>query len=112
MAKVPKYRNKRVQVGNESFDSKREAKRYGELVLLQRAGAIAELRRQVRITLIGSAGPILTDKGNPRTYVADFVYIDARNGLEVVEDAKGYPTPEYKLKRDILAAQGITIIEV
>ena len=34
------------------------------------------------------------------------------DGLEVIEDAKGFPTPEYKLKRAILAAQGVTIVEV
>ena len=55
---------------------------------------------------------IRTPTGRVAHYVADFIYIDNRTGLEVIEDAKGYPTPEYKLKRAILAAQGVQIVEV
>lgn len=94
------------------FSSKLEAKRYGELLILQRAGVIRDLRRQVKIALTGRDGPILTPTGRQANYVADFVYVDTRHGQEVIEDAKGYPTPEYTLKRAILAAQNVTITEV
>jgi hypothetical protein len=66
----------------------------------------------VKIPLMGKDRPLLTRTGRPRTYVADFVYEDSRlNWATVVEDAKGHPTAEYLLKREILAAQGIEVIE-
>ncbi len=107
-----KFGAKKATVGAEKFSSKLEAKRWGELVYLQLGGAIRDLQRQVKFPLIGRDGPILTPTGRQAHYVADFLYVDARSGLEVVEDAKGYPTPEYKLKRAILAAQGVAIVEV
>ena len=110
--KPHKFGAKAETVDGIRFASKREARRWGELQLLQRAGQIMDLRRQVKFYLFGRDGPILTPGGRVAQYVADFVYVDNRNGLEVIEDAKGYPTPEYKLKRAILAAQNIKIIEV
>ena len=110
--KPHKFGAKAETVDGIRFASKREARRWGELQLLQRAGQIMDLRRQVKFHLFGRDGPILTPGGRVAQYVADFVYVDNRNGLEVIEDAKGYPTPEYKLKRAILAAQNIKIIEV
>jgi len=110
--KPHKYGAKRAQIGDQSFDSRREARRFAELELLARGGEISDLRRQVKIQLKGRDGPILTPTGRPAHYVADFVYLDRRTGGEVIEDAKGFQTPEYKLKRAILAAQGLTIREV
>ena len=107
-----KYGAKRATVGDEKFSSKREARRWAELLLLLRGGEIRDLRRQVKIPLLGHGGPILTPMGRQAHYVADFVYVDARTGLNTTEDAKGFPTPEYKLKRAILAAQGVNITEV
>lgn len=92
------------------FDSKKEANRWGELLLMERAGQISELRRQVAIALKGRSGPILTPTGRNMTYLADFVYIEACE--EVVEDAKGYPSDIYLMKKAILAAQGVNIREV
>lgn len=107
-----KYGAKSAIVDGVKFSSKREAMRWTELQLLQRGGEITDLRRQVKIALLGRDGPILTPTGRKAHYVADFVYTDLRNGLEVVEDAKGFPTPEYKLKKAILGAQGVRIVEV
>ena len=46
-------------------------------------------------------------------YVADFVYIETLNNIEVVVDTKGFRTPEYKLKKKMMRAfKGIDIIEV
>jgi hypothetical protein len=109
---MTKYRAKSVVVDGMRFASLKEAQRWAELCLMQRAGEIQNLTRQVPIPLIGANGPILTDKGKTRTYVADFVYRDRRLAwAEVIEDAKGFRTPEYKLKRAILAAQGVTVRE-
>ena len=107
-----KYGAKSTILGGEKFASKREAKRWLELQLLQRGGVILDLRRQVKITLQGLYGPILTPTGRKAHYVADFVYFDAKSGLEVIEDAKGFPTPEYRLKKAILAAQRVIVVEV
>lgn len=107
-----KYGAKPTEVDGIRFDSLKEAKRYGELVLLQRAGAINGLERQVSIPLMGQNGPIVFASGRPARYVADFRYWDVERQRHVIEDAKGFRTPEYKLKQAILAAQGVTVEEV
>jgi hypothetical protein len=109
--KKAKYSNKKVVVDGHTFDSKAEARRYGELKLQQRAGEIFDLEMQVPIPLQGRDGPLLSPAGRVLKYKADFTYL-TRSGDVVVEDVKGFETPEYKLKRAILAAMGITIREV
>jgi hypothetical protein len=112
MEKAHKYKAKPVTIDGIRFPSKKEAARWFQLVLLQRAGEISGLARQVPILLHGELGPIKTPTGRNAVYKADFTYTDAKTGSKVIEDAKGYQTPEYKLKRAILAAQGIEIREV
>lgn len=93
-----------------THDSKTEARRWEELKLLQKAGEICGLRRQVDIGLLGRDGPIMTDSGKQeRVYRADFVYVDNRLGVTVIEDRKGHETDVFKLKKAILAAQGMEI---
>lgn len=95
------------------FDSKREAKRWSELQLLERAGEISNLQRQVPFPLFGRDDPIQTPTGRQMRYIADFVYTDNRlSGATVVEDAKGWATDVYKIKKAILAAQGVEVKEV
>lgn len=101
-----KYGNVPTWVDGIRFASKKEAKRWGELRLLESAGAIRDLRRQVRYKLTVSSV-------ETTVYIADFVYEDARDGATVVEDAKGFKTTEYKLKAKMMLAQfGIAIQEV
>lgn len=95
-----KYGNKKVTRGGEKFDSAKEARRYGELVLLQRAGQIAGLDRQVRFELIPSQYIDGKCVERPVHYVADFVYYE--NGEKVVEDTKGFKTKDYILKRKLM----------
>lgn len=107
-----KYGNRKTVVNGLQFDSQAEASRYSYLVVLERAGVISELRRQVPIEI----APGVKIRTNPRKspairYVADFVYRKS-DGNEVVEDVKGDLTPIYKLKRHLLALQGIHINEV
>ena len=103
LAKVSKYRNVKTEVDGIVFDSGREAKRWGELQLLERAGAITELRRQVPYAFRVNQVTICT-------YKADFVYRE--NGREIVEDAKGKATDVYVIKRKLMKAFfGITILE-
>lgn len=94
------------------FDSRREARRYSELLMLERAGEIERLELQHRIYLEGRDGPILTPKGRRMSYVADFRYWDAAAAAWVLEDAKGHPTDVYQIKKAILAAMGVEIREV
>lgn len=105
-----KYKAEPVIIDGIRFQSKREARRWSALLLLQRGGVITDLRRQVKFSLHGRDGPILTPTGRKSHYVADFVYTE--KGAEVVEDAKGFKTADYLLKKAILAAQGIIIREV
>ena len=93
-----------------THDSKTEAQRWEELKLLQEAGEICGLRRQVDIGLIGRDGPVMTDSGKQqRVYKADFVYVDNALGITVIEDRKGHETDVFKLKKAILATQGVEI---
>lgn len=107
-----KYGAEKVTFKGQTFDSEREFSRFQTLRILENIGEISDLRRQVKFPLMGQGGPILTPTGRQAHYVADFVYREARTGRDVIEDAKGFPTPEYKLKRAILAAQGLMIREV
>lgn len=102
----------RTRVGDREFDSALEAARYGELSLLQMAGQISDLQCQVKIALIGADGPILTPTGRQMHYVADFTYRDVPSGVEVIEDAKGFRTEQYRMKRAVLAAMGMEIREI
>lgn len=109
--KPNKYSARRAAIGTEKFDSRKEARRFVALQLLERGGEVRNLRRQVKIPLMGRDGPIKTPSGRQAFYVADFVYFDVRAGREVVEDSKGYRTKDYVLKRGILAAQGVKVTE-
>lgn len=105
-----KYHNKKVTINGETFDSKKEAARWQELLLLQRAGKISHLNRQVTYELIPSQH--IDGKCVERAvkYVADFVYKE--NGNLVVEDTKGLKTPDYIIKRKLmLSVYGIRIKE-
>lgn len=108
---MSKYYNQKITVDGITFDSRKEYRRYRELCLMERAGEIDNLERQVKFELIP------TQKKNGKvveracSYVADFVYNE--NGEQVVEDAKGVRTKEYKIKRKMMRwLYGIEIKEV
>lgn len=110
--KRSKYGAKRTTVDGIKFDSAKEASRWSQLKLMELAGEITNLERQVRIELQGQSGPIMTNSGKKvRTYVADFRYVDwTKGGIWVIEDSKGFETPEFKLKKAILAAQNVELL--
>lgn len=87
--------------------SRKQARRWDDLLLLARGGAISGLQREVTIPLEGRDGLLRSPSGRQISYRADFVYVE--KGETVYEDAKGYETPEFKLKRAILAAQGVRL---
>ncbi len=122
-----KYHNRKVTVNGETFDSKKEYKRFCELSLLQKAGAITDLQRQVKFVLIpaqyetferyGKNGKRLKDGQmcieKECAYYADFVYKE--NEKTVVEDtkSKATKTTEYVIKRKLmLYIHGIKIKEI
>lgn len=113
---MTKYHSVKVRTSaGQVFDSKRELARYTDLKLLEAAGRISGLRRQVKYELIPAQKDLKTGKviERPVTYKADFVYTDVSTGREIVEDAKGVRTKEYVIKRKLmLYNKGIQVREV
>lgn len=119
--KKSKYHSKKITVGGETFDSLKECERWHELQRMQTKGEIRSLCRQVRYNLIPTQREpdIVGPKGGHRQgkiiergvdYVADFAYY--RDNKMVVEDVKGYKTPEYIIKRKLMLYRfGIRILE-
>lgn len=102
--KQSKYRSQPVIVDGVRFDSKAEARRWATLQLLERAGVISSLKRQVSF-------PFELDGQVIFKWIADHVY-DER-GVTVIEDVKGFATKEYKLKKKLIEAMyKISILEV
>lgn len=95
--KRSKYNSRKVVVDGHKFDSEREALRYRALKKMEQEGKIAQLELQPRFELV----PAFRCQGEAvrkMEYVADFKYLDFERGGLVVEDVKGFRTPEYKLK--------------
>lgn len=110
-----KYRAKATIVDGIRFASKKEARRYQELRLLEKAGEIRELQLQPEFDLLapGRCDGSLHRGVKVGKYVADFRYRAGRNGLLVIEDVKGFKTPLYRWKKKHVEAQyGIEIREV
>ncbi len=120
-----KYKAIKTCVNGIEFDSRKEAMRYQELLLLERAGVILKLERQVKYILIpaqyetyeryGKNGQRLKDGQRllekECAYIADFVYEE--NEKEIVEDTKGIKTKDYIIKRKLMLwTHGIRIREV
>lgn len=100
-----KYRAKRTEVGGITFASQKEARRYQELKLLERAGKVRDLRLQPKFQLLVGSTSI-------GAYIGDFEYL-TDYGEVVVEDVKGFKTPVYRLKKKHVEAQyGISIREM
>lgn len=128
-----KYGNQKIVSDGQVFDSKREYRRWCELKLLEKAGEIWGLERQVKFVLIPAQheytgevykrgkhkGELKPGKCIERevTYIADFVYFlvspfDDCGMEQVVEDCKGMRTTDYVIKRKLmLFRHGIRIKE-
>lgn len=127
--KRSKYGAKKVTIDGITFDSKKESKRYQELMILQKSGSISNLQMQVKYILIPAqyeqCDEVYTKgrkKGQMKRgkliereclYIADFVYFDRELQEIVVEDTKGMRTKDYIIKRKLmLERHGIRIREV
>ena len=123
-------RTKFHNIKTGGFDSRKEARRYNELLLLMKVGIIQDLKTQVKYELIpaqyesyeryGKNGKRLEDGKRlverKVEYIADFVYVDS-TGKTVVEDVKGYKEGVaynlFVIKRKLmLYIHGIKIKEV
>lgn len=116
-----KYGNHKTWRNGKAFDSKKEAARHSELLLMQRAGVIAELETQKEFTLIPAqySADEKTKRGTPKCieqaikYKADFYYYDKERQRYVCEDTKGFRTKDYIIKRKLmLYVHGIRITEL
>ena len=97
-----KYHAKKCEWDGEVFDSKKEMQRYKELKLLEKAGEICNLKRQVKYVLIPSQridGKVVERECS---YIADYVYEE--NGQTIVEDVKvrKMRTRDYIIKRKLM----------
>ena len=102
--KKSKYRNRKTEVDGVVFDSAAEARRWQELKLLMRHGAISDPQRQVVFNLDVNGDRVCI-------YRADFTYHE--DGVFVVEDVKGVKTRDYVLKKKLMKAiYGIKIVEI
>lgn len=128
--KKSKYHSRKITREGMTFDSLKEYKRYRELRLLEKAGEVTDLKRQVEFELIPAQFEDVPTgeyykrgerKGEPKMkrvcleksvkYIADFTY--TKNGKQVVEDTKGFRTTDYIIKRKImLYLKGIKINEI
>lgn len=101
---MTKYRNRKTEFAGLTFDSRAEAERYGELMILEKTGAITGLQRQVAYEL---APPVKFEGASRQTralrYVADFAYWE--NERRIVEDVKGVRTREFEIKRHLMKSQ-------
>jgi hypothetical protein len=112
-AKKHKYNAKKTEVDGIIFDSKKEAARYQELKLAEKAGLISGLELQPKFSIDINGIHICN-------YFADFRYQDrveerfsGLKSIVVVEDVKGVKTPVYKLKKKLVKAiHGFDIVEV
>lgn len=94
-AKAAKYKNEKVQIDGKTFDSKKEARRYVELRMLESAKIIRFLNCQVVFEL------------SVCKYIADFTYLNEAGSL-VVEDVKSKATRRlstYRLKKKLMKAE-------
>ena len=104
--KSSKFGAKKTVVDGITFDSKWESERYGQLKAMERGGIVTDLALQVKYDIVINDIKICK-------YIADFVYKEESPDCkikEIVEDAKGFETPEFKLKKKLMkAVHGIDI---
>lgn len=104
-----KYRNKPQERDGEKYRSIKEMNRHAELLLLERAGKITNLYREV-VFVLAPEVVIGGRKRPPLRYLADFTYV--QDGRPIVEDCKGVRTEGYRIKRHLMkSVRGLDILE-
>lgn len=109
MKRASKFGNIKTVVDGIEFSSKKEARRYGELQLLAKAGEIDGLSLQPKF-------PLKVNGSLVCSYIGDFQYWDRKTASDVVEDVKSEATRKnraYRIKVKLLKAlHGISVVEV
>jgi len=90
---IPTYRD------DIRFDSKKEAARYDELKILERAGKIQGIQLQPEFLIHEGFIDYDRKKHRPICYRADFRYYDLDKKVYVIEDVKGKRTDVYLIKK-------------
>ena len=112
---MSKYGNKKTLAADGTLcDSKKEALRLYELLMMEKAGLIKDLKRQVKFVLIPTQRVDGKVVERECYYMADFVYLEkvAPGKWErVVEDTKGFRTKEYRIKRKLMLKEHGVIIK-
>ena len=109
MKRANKFRNKPQVVDGVRFDSKRELRQWGELQILERAGKISQLERQIAYVL----APSVKIEGEKRRrpalrYTADFRYVEG--GQTVVADSKGHADEAFRIRQHLMkSVHGIDV---
>ncbi len=99
-----KFNARKTVLDGITFDSAREARRWSELLLLQRGGNITGLERQVVYVLAPAVKLHAEARIKPALrYIADFRYYVPETGETIVEDAKGHETEGARIKRHLMA---------
>ena len=109
-----KFSNQKVlDADGQKFDSKAEHRYWLHLKLRERAKEIFNLERQV-VYVLAPAVAIAGRKRPPLRYIADMRWSEgSKTGPVIVADVKGAVTPEYRIKRHLMASvHGIEILEI
>lgn len=109
---MSKYRNEKVTVFGQKFDSKKEGERYIYLLARERRGEISKLRLQPEYDIVIRGVAVKFDNGRQMRYRADFEYVDNKTATTIIEDVKGMKTPVYKIKKALMRAMGYEIREI
>lgn len=113
--KKSKYGNSSAIVDDLKFDSRKEARRYRELKILEQKGEIQDLQTQYAFVLAESVKFSNEPRRKPAVkYLADFVYI--KDGQKIVEDVKSEATKKlavYRMKKHLMkSVHGIEVVEI
>lgn len=92
----------RTESHGRSFHSKLEAAHYGNLLLLEQAGEISNIRCQVHVKL--TLAEIVS--------IVDFVIFDPKRGMDIYHEVKGFETPEWRIKRRLWEYYGPGPLEI
>ena len=99
---MSKYNNKRITIDGITFDSLAEERRYRELLLLERAGEILDLKVHPKYLLYEKFTDDYGVHHRSITYIGDFEY-RWENGQIICEDVKGVETAVFRLKAELMA---------
>jgi hypothetical protein len=101
MNRETKYGSKKINHAGMTFSSKLEAAVYDLLWLLQKAGDISNLVTQKRVYFF---------RDPDIYYIPDFYF--ERHGNPVFAEAKGFETPEWKIKKKLWEHVGPAPLEI